>query len=122
MTKLDRALIANDTEVIRSLLDADPDRVDREDIKGVTPMLLAVSRSDVSVVELLILRGADVNKREHIHGNFPLFQAVARRRKDIVELLLLYGADTTIRDSDGESAHDLAVTMDQTDLADLLAV
>jgi ankyrin repeat protein len=120
MAKLDQALITNDIAEIMCLLDADPELANRADPKGRTPIDLAVSRSNVEVVELLILRGAVINKREHVYGTFPMLQAVARNRREIVELLLQYGADKTMTDKKGVTAHDLAVSLDRTDIADIL--
>lgn len=120
MNPLDNVLIANDIASIERLLDADPGLINRADHRGRTPIDLAVSRSKVEVVELLLRRGAVINKREHVYGAFPLLQAVARKRKEIVELLLRHGADTTMADKEFGTAHDLAVAMDQADIAELL--
>ncbi len=120
LSPLDVALIANDITAVIHLLDAEPDQVNRENAAGRTPLDMAVSRSNVEVVELLIRRGAIINNRGHVDGVFPLLQAVARKRKDVVEVLLKHGADPTMSDKEWGTAHDLAVAIDQPEIAEVL--
>jgi ankyrin repeat protein len=119
LSPLDVALIANDGAAVIHLLDAEPGQVNQENTEGRTPLDMAVSRSSVDLVELLIRRGAIVNKRGHVDGAFPLLQAVARKRKDVVELLLKNGADPTMSHKEWGTALDLAVILDQAEIAEV---
>jgi ankyrin repeat protein len=81
---------------------------------------VAVSESRIEIVELLLSRGAMVNTCDDVTGASPLLKAVARKRPSIVELLLRSGADVSLRNSSDQSAFDLAKTMGDDEIIELL--
>jgi ankyrin repeat protein len=70
--------------------------VDRPDIDGVTPLLVAVGRLDRGAVEDLLARGADVNRVHPVYGS-PLMRAFKSGGgwddAPLPALLLRHGAD-----------------------------
>lgn len=120
LDKLNRALIANDLAAVNKMLDANKDLVNRRDDIGRGPLHVAVSESRIEIVELLLSRGAMVNTCDDVTGASPLLKAVARKRPSIVELLLRSGADVSLRNSSDQSAFDLAKTMGDDEIIELL--
>ncbi len=89
-TPLEFAVDAEDTEIIRFLLDvgATPNGLG----KGMTPLHRAAYQGDLSTVKLLVERGADVSVRDEYRGT-PL--SMARRRPEntrVIEYLKSQGA------------------------------
>lgn len=56
------AVERNKLEIVKNLLDNVGFNVDEEDIKGVTPLILAILKSNLEMAEYLIERGADINE------------------------------------------------------------
>jgi len=117
--------------VVNQLLDhhADPDI---RSTAGLTPLMEAAKNGQVEIVRSLVNHHADLDAREGDDGlpgtldvsagtgMTPLMMAVVGGHRDVVRVLLESGADTTIRNRAGESALDLAVKGEITDIIDLL--
>lgn len=102
---------------VRLLLNAgaDPNTVDPH---GGLPLISALDSHDPEIVEMIVQGGADVNRRDPI-GTLPLFAAIDREVDGADQLseplqcgmsqkLLELGADLTLRDSEGQTAIELA--------------
>ncbi|MEJ7582821.1 MAG: ankyrin repeat domain-containing protein [Acidimicrobiales bacterium] len=88
------AAAIGDTEVLRDLLDADPDGLDRPSPDGFTALHVAAYYGEVKASELLLNRGADA---EVVSQNElkvrPLNSAAAGGHHVVVHLLLDRGVD-----------------------------
>lgn len=95
-TEKDGAVILQlsvDEDVVRTLLDYDPDLRLRDD-KGNTPLnaLVEWSSVSISVIKRLLRQGSDVNQPDK-RGRTPLFKALSKTDVAITKLLLDRGAD-----------------------------
>jgi ankyrin repeat protein len=122
LNEFEIAVVKNDAPSIMRMLDDDPGLVNRAGYKGLPVIDLAVSRSNATVVEFLLERGAVINRVDDVFGSTPLHQTVARDRKEIVVLLLKLGADSALKDREGKTAYDLAVSLRRSELAEMLRV
>jgi ankyrin repeat protein len=87
LTALHTAVSYAPVAVVRVLVDAGA-RLDARDVRGMTPLMLAVAsdRSDVRVVRLLLEKGADPHARD-IHGETVLDWARKYNRAAVLEAL-----------------------------------
>jgi len=73
----------------------------------------AVSQLRLRNVEMLLEYGADPNAQNYMNNMTPLMIA---RHPSIIEVLLAAGADASIRDNNGQTALDHAISMEREDL------
>ncbi|CAJ1099200.1 E3 ubiquitin-protein ligase MIB2-like isoform X2 [Octopus vulgaris] len=73
------------------------DMINKQNVNGDTPLLLACHRGNTEVIQQLLLYKPDVNL-ENKHNNTPLHWACSWGFKDIVEQLLLFDADVNRKD------------------------
>lgn len=66
--------------------------INKENSKGVTPLLEAIRKNDHEIIELLTEKGADINK-ESSNGATPLIEAITKNNHELIELLIEKGAD-----------------------------
>ena len=79
------------------------------DSDGNTALWVATTESDVSVVRALLEAGADPNVQSRTPGGYtPLHMAASNGLIEAAEVLLQHGADVTIRNSQGQTALDVA--------------
>lgn len=103
MASLQSAVIRNDVERLRALLDADPERVDEEQISRERPLHLACGFGCVEVAELLLDRGAEHSPRNRMDDT-PLTRACMWGHAAVVSLLLARGVDPSERGRYGQTA------------------
>ncbi|XP_036370677.1 putative ankyrin repeat protein RBE_0319 [Octopus sinensis] len=72
-------------------------QINKRNVNGDTPLLLACHRGNTEVIQQLLLYKPDVNL-ENKHNNTPLHWACSWGFKDIVEQLLLFDADVNRKD------------------------
>ena len=86
---------------------AEPADVNAPDSRGIVPLGVAVGFNQLEMVAFLLKHGADVGHQD-ARGNTPLHYAAGYGRLDILQALLAAGADKEVRNSDGQSALDVA--------------
>ncbi|WP_036266606.1 ankyrin repeat domain-containing protein [Methylobacterium sp. 10] len=82
--------------------------------RGQTPLAGAAFKGDMAIVELLLEKGADVDG-VGTGTRTALMTAAMFNRTEMVELLLSKGAAPSKRDGNGQSAADLARSMNAAD-------
>jgi ankyrin repeat protein len=73
------------------------------DLRGNTPLLLAVASGDSQILQELIKAGADVNAAD-TQGTTPLIEAVLTGQHDMFAPLMRAGANPLIADKKGQTA------------------
>ena len=80
----------------------------------------AINR-DLESGRLVVSRGADVNYQDKVDNLTALHWAASTGQKDFVEMLLSQpGIDTTLKDSWGRTASDLARTHAKFEIAEII--
>ena len=87
--KLDRAIVADNEQDVRSLLErgVDPNWCPGD----ATHLIVAIQNDRIAIVKLLIEKGADANKKDYL-GRTALQQAKKRGNQKMVQLLAEAGA------------------------------
>lgn len=87
---------------------------------GHVPLVAAWRGRHVQVMGILLDLGVDPNAR-HNHTGLPLiFHAIRRRHKEIVQLLVTRNLDINITDERGKTALDLAISVGDNEILDLV--
>ncbi|CAN5179349.1 hypothetical protein BH09DEP1_BH09DEP1_6280 [soil metagenome] len=120
-TMLMKAVVVNDLETARLLLQAGAD-IDKQDHLGITALRLAIGDNKSQMVRLLIDAGADLDKKDYCNGSgyTALMRAAEYGHLEIVRLLLDGGADRTLTNQAGETAKDIALKYHHQEIAKLL--
>lgn len=109
----DTALIAairnNNNAMTEKLLAAQAD-VNIQNGSGATPLIAAVCMHNTSIAKQLLARGAKVNIKTKCGSTAVLFAICGGCPLEIVEALLRAKADITVKDSQGRSPLDHALT------------
>jgi ankyrin repeat protein len=120
-TSLHLAVFFGQTETARRLIDAGANVLTRTtNALDNQPIHAAVAGSRpearLACVEALVNAGASVNERQS--GGFTALMAAAQNADtDLLRLLLAHGADPSLKDSEGRSAADIAVSAGHTEIA-----
>jgi TonB family protein len=93
--------------------------VNARDDEGKTPLFPAIMFGNLELAELLITNGADVNARSTSGFTSMHFAAFGGDKKAIV-LLIKYGADQNIKEQRGNTPLDIALSENNTELAEFL--
>lgn len=108
----------NSDEILDLLIDGE--YIEERDIEGFTALQYAVMWGNVDAAQTLLANGADANTLDNWDST-PLMNAVHYNSgTEMVELLLFHGADPAMKNSDGDTAYDLAAQYSDTALTDLL--
>ena len=70
---------------------------------------MAVNEGSLSIAEILIQNGANINQKS-LNGLTPLHITVITANANMVNLLLSKGADPGIKNDEGKSALDMAIS------------
>jgi uncharacterized protein len=118
LTNLTDAAMQNEVDMIRDLLRAgqNPNEANEE---GLTPLLVACQQGSLTASKLLVEAGANVNHQDE-SGFTPLMEAAVLGYDRIAQYLLEHGADASLKNSEGETARDLALKEEHHDLAAIL--
>jgi len=83
-----------------------------------TPLMSAAMSDDPTILILLLAYGVDINYSNDMGS--VLYYAVFNENLNILRLLLLEGADPFIKDADGETPYDMAVSFNLVHHAEIL--
>ena len=114
--RLFRAAEAAPADTVRTLLEAGA-VVDGRDAYGQTPLMYAVHKNRQEAVSALLAAGADANARSRA-GWTPLMYAARDANADVAAALLTAGAKPGARNGEGKTARDLALTYNNTAVAE----
>jgi ankyrin repeat protein len=112
------AVRKNDTLSIQSFLKSGSN-INEQDIKGFTPLILAVYLGNYEASEFLLRHGAQTDLKDY-SGNTALMGAAFKGHYRLCELLLMYNANPNALNLNNANALFFAVTFGQNDIAKLL--
>ena len=118
-TALHLAVISNDLETVKSLLERFVKNVDATDRYGKTPLHYAGEKGNLDVVQLLLDNGADVHARS-TGAPTALHWAAGKGNLDVVQMLLNNGADVHARSTGGPTALHWAAGKGNLDVVQML--
>ena len=95
-TLLHKASQVGILRVCKLLMDYDAD-VNKQDIKGKTPLWIAAKEGYGDICNELIQKGAIVNKEDEI-GRTPFFIAYKKTHENVCRILIHNGANTELND------------------------
>ncbi|XP_067659826.1 uncharacterized protein [Haliotis asinina] len=107
-------------EELKRILDTGRADVNSRDGVGRTPVMWAALRGHRNVVELLVSRGADVSLVDDGGYNILHWACMRGDRKTVEFVLSLDAVDVNARNSDGQTAADVARDLGHRQLSDLL--
>ena len=118
-TDIFEACRKGDRELVETLFKTDPDIIHVTDIKGYTPLIIAVYNNQPNVVEFLLQHGARTETHDQV-GNTALMGVCFRGYKEIVSMLLDAGVDVDQRNHQGATALTFAATFGHLEIAEML--
>jgi len=118
-TQLYKAVLSQDKEAIRTILEGDDNQINQSDNKGNTPLHAAVALCDNETVSLLLEYQADPNKTNE-RGSTPLHVAASQGFKDIAAMLLKSKANPEIQNQFGYTPLHLSTINGRQEIVELL--
>jgi ankyrin repeat protein len=112
------ACVLGRTDEVRARLAENPALATERGVHGLAPLYFAAIGGRRDVAELLLAAGAGVDERAEAAA--PIHGAVMGRSRELVAWLLEHGADPSAPDFKGRGAKQLAIEMDQQELAELI--
>jgi len=109
-TELFNAALANDFSGVKKGVDDGGD-VNVPDLKGVTPLLLAVHNQNAEMVKFLISKKADPNTTST--NSSPVHEAVRVHNQAILDIVLGAGGNVNLTTDFGKTALHMAIQEDQ---------
>ena len=116
VTPLHKSVRSGNEELVKMLIKEGAD-INSADFRGAVPILIAVSEKQNNIARLLLSFGASVNTAD-VNGNSVLHQAIMSGSKELVLQILKESLNTV--DSQGRSHLQLAVSLGDLDIAQLL--
>lgn len=109
----------NDLEKVESIYQSDPDAIFKTDLKGFTPLILAVYNNAADVVDYLLQKGAKTEGHDAA-GNTALMGVCFKGYKDLAQKLIDAGANVNERNTNGATALTFAATFGHLEIAEML--
>ena len=107
----------NDTEAVAQMVDADPQLMSYQDVKGFSPVLIAVYNGAEEAARLLLQKGAPADLPD-ASGNTALMGASFKGYRNLVTALLAAGVDVNQRNTQSATALTFAATFGKMDIAE----
>jgi len=119
--EIHRAIEAGDTELVATLLGADPGLVNAEDQNQTRdlPLHTAAAHGQLEIARLLLDAGAEVDAGDSDLST-PLHVAAVRGQADLVDLLVERGADLAFQDNNGAWSMTFALSRNDTTVVERL--
>jgi ankyrin repeat protein len=108
-----------DKQQAERLFKSNPEVINAEDVKGFTPLIIAVYNNQPAVVDFLLKSGARADMQD-LSGNTALMGVCFRGYQELVVKLLEAGVDVNQRNFQGATALTFAATFGHLDIADML--
>lgn len=106
-------------DVVRAMLDKNPDLIKLKDQRGSTPLILAAYYDQAGIVDLLLQRGAEVDEKD-ASGNTALMGVCFKGFDEVARKLIDAGADVDARNAMGANCLIFAITFNRQSMAKLL--
>lgn len=119
LSHLFEACRQGDLDTIQKTLSLEPELLNQQDMKGFSPLIIAVYNNQPAAVQLLLDNGADIAAQD-MSGNTALMGAAFRGYQEVVQMLLDKGADVNQRNFQGAAALTFAATFGQMEIAKML--
>jgi len=116
-TELFNGAFSNDLSIVKKGVDDGGD-VNAVDLKGVTPLLLAVYNDNIDMVKFLLSKKASVNATST--NSSPLHEAVRQHNQQMCEILLSAGANINLQTDFGKTPLHTAIQEEQEGIIDFL--
>lgn len=119
-TALIWAVFFSNNDLLRWLINQGAD-LNHQDRNGYTGLHFCGQEQNVAIAQVLLESGADPNVKDQ-HGNSSLWTALfnARGHFELVKLLRDYGADPTSSNIHGRSPDDMAITIYEKQIDELI--
>jgi ankyrin repeat protein len=108
-----------DLESVKSIYESDKESINSTDMKGFTPLILAVYNEQPDVVDFLLEKGTQLEVADSA-GNTALMGVCFKGYKEIAAKLIEAGADVNQRNVNGATALTFAATFGHLDIAKML--
>ncbi|CAF1197947.1 unnamed protein product [Adineta steineri] len=110
----------NDIDELRERLNSSNSKnINQCDSSGYTPLHYSVRFQPAHACQLLLEHGADPNCQTRASQSTPLHRAIVFNNTDAIHHLLKYKADLTLKDIDGQTPIEKAMTLNN-DIANVL--
>lgn len=110
--ELSKAFSDRDYELVRKIVEANPELVKSVDDDGDPFLECAVNTRDVELARLFLFRGANPDVRLHKNGTLLMKECENQEDIDMAKLLLEYGASVNLKNDYGKTALHLAIYYD----------
>eukprot|EP00039_Didymoeca_costata_P018198 m.332536 g.332536 ORF g.332536 m.332536 type:complete len:773 (+) comp16959_c0_seq1:177-2495(+) len=110
-----------DYELVKTMLDANKDLVNKRDTDGATCLMYAAMRGHLAIAEILVDNGADVDVQDEKSLWTALMFATYYGHKSIARLLIDTGATISLQARNGCTAFDIASIIGDTEVVRLIA-
>ncbi|HEX8334345.1 MAG TPA: ankyrin repeat domain-containing protein [Segetibacter sp.] len=118
-TDIFEACRKGDKALVESLYKINPEIIHVTDIKGYTPLIIAVYNNQPEVVTFLLSMGARTEMHDQV-GNTALMGVCFRGYKELVAMLIDAGVDINQRNHQGATALTFAATFGHLEIAEIL--
>lgn len=109
----------NDRKRVEQIYEAEPGAIHLQDMKGFTPLILAVYNESNDVVDFLLEKGAKTSGQDAA-GNTALMGVCFKGYKELARKLIDAGAEVNERNSNGATALTFAATFGHLEIAEML--
>jgi ankyrin repeat protein len=119
-TPLFDAVVTGHSAIMERLIDAGA-HVDARDMRGDTPLIVAVRQDSIEMAGILLKAKADTNSRDWCRGQTALSLASEKGQEDMVHLLLDHNAAASLADDQGMIPLMYALQNNHAEIARILA-